>query len=189
MSLSTSPLLIHSASKTLSPAMLLSIHPFIHLQSIIHAPHHPFICLCNCSLIHSLTRSFVMDPLRCIHPHIPTPTPSMHPFAYPSLCVPINLLSIYLQIDLFVHQSICPSILLSLYSFFRHRLRTCNCHTLESWKFVLGGTQIKNSFLLLSQPRWLPSLKQRSIIGSRGVAWKIVLTWDPHIWTLLEKGR
>lgn len=112
----------------------------------IHAPHHPFICLCNCSLIHSLTRSFIVDPLRCIHPHIPTPTPSVDPFEHPSLCIRINLLSIYLQINLFVHQSICPSILLSLYSFFRHRLRTCSCHTLEGWKFVLGDTQIKNSF-------------------------------------------
>lgn len=130
MSLSTSPLLIHSASKTLQPCSYPSIPSFTYNLSI-HAPHHPFICLCNCSLIHSLIRSFIMDPLRCTHPHIPTPTPSVHPFAHPSLCVPINLLSIYLQIDLFVHQSICPSILLSLYSCFRHRLRTCNCHTLE----------------------------------------------------------
>lgn len=149
MFLSTSPLIIHLASKPLSipPAMLLSIHPFIHLHI------YPFMRQTTHLSAYIIVHSFILSPTHSslIHlgvytPHIPTPTPSSHPFAHLSLCIPINLLPIYFQIYLFIHQFICPSILLSLYSFFKHRLRTCNSHTLEGWKFVLGDTKIKNSF-------------------------------------------
>lgn len=117
---------------------------FLHspTQPPTHVPNYSFICLYNCSLIHSLTYSLIIDLLRCIHPSHPHPhtiyLPTWTcPSIYPSIFYASPLKSIYPLTS--------PSILLSLYSFFKPWLRTYNFHMLEGWKFGLGGAKIKNT--------------------------------------------